>query len=756
MSESELHTLAVETFGKKRGQALISGGRKRIEKVLATRLAKGFERDLKNFQRFQKGKTEASKLPEDKEYLAELARTSQARAGKPPTVGAEPRGTQLQTPRTPILTRNAGGAMIGVEPDYDEDGNVIGLKYDPVMGGLGFGTGMLALSVARRLKMGRRGTVRPTTPKTKTTSASKGIAGMNVLAEREITKRATINLSFENPIRTFDRLGAWATENLYRPIKRAEKVAEHRVKRVRDKIKKIRKGNTRRGSSKNIMVYATSLQKGGLETLASMGVKDIPKLTLGEMKIYQTMRGELEKVYNRIQKARIAAGLEPFKKVENYFTFFRNLDAMEKQGYGAFGLRANQIDDQFVKESARRFGFSKPRGEDKERILHLDALGVFDSYIDAAYKHTSLSPTLSRIRGLIEADHGNGWKLMEQNPEAYNFLNQWTNFLAGDVKHFLPRSVNKVLMKLNKNLAFAVLSYNARSAGIQVAAGVHASTLVGPRYMMRGIGHLFNPAKRKFAWRRSNVLQGRMHDAAFVETSKAGGLKQKIGQTGMAPLQASDKEMAMATWLGAHEKGMRHFGMNNKQAGFYADDIVIKSQASAARSDIAPIQRTPEGKSVTNLQTFVINEWGFLRRDVLGGLQNRNLSKKEIAARLGRFLAGATLANIVYEDILGVNSPFPSPINAYLRAIERGGDEMDGVREAGKELLSPIPVIGGALRYSSSPLGPVYNLTENIQKHISGNKREYKKPLPQIAGEALGVPGTAQAAKILRYYDKKH
>ncbi len=86
-------------------------------------------------------------------------------------------------------------------------------------------------------------------------------------------------------------------------------------------------------------------------------------------------------------------------------------------------------------------------------------------------------------------------------------------------------------------------------------------------------------------------------------------------------MQTIDYISAEITWLGAYKKAISPknkggLGLSREEALTYANDTTVKTQASAQLHDLAPIQRSLEGRFLTTFQTFVINEWNFLSKDV--------------------------------------------------------------------------------------------------------------------------------------------
>ena len=454
------------------------------------------------------------------------------------------------------------------------------------------------------------------------------------------------------------------------------------------------------------------------------------------------------------------------------------------------------------------FRFAKARGKEGVGKLDLDAFGAFEKYGESAIRHIHMSPKIahlgetlgvfgekgdlyavkapswkksvrifktqeeatafidkapkskrySRIKDLrIETLKGKGaikkesrWSMQEEKPKAYNFLSDFLDFQAGQkISNNIPMLVEKSLLKLNKNLTYAILSGNARSALIQPSAIVNTYAYIGPKYTAKGIASLFSPEKRyaamsksKHLYMRQDYIDVSMVDMlANVKQGKIGTAKKWVGKKGLKPLQVLDMETAKATWTGAYEMAREEFNFTQKKAIRFADDTVTRTQASAAPSDVAAIQRTPLGKSVSLFQTFVINEWGFITKDIMG-MKNAKITNPVAVRRVTRYLIGATLINVLYEDAIGINSPHPTPIRAFQEARERGESYPSAGWEVAKEVGEKLPIIGGGLRYGKGITGAGFELVRDLLTD--------KTIKVETVAKLAGVPGTAQIAKSIR------
>jgi hypothetical protein len=223
---------------------------------------------------------------------------------------------------------------------------------------------------------------------------------------------------------------------------------------------------------------------------------------------------------------------------------------------------------------------------------------------------------------------------------------------------------------------------------------------------------------------------------------------------GMRALRELDLQTATATWEGAYTKAIEVDKMTPEAARRYADDVVVRTQGSAAPHDLAPIQRTALGKALTLFQTFVINNWNFLTKKALG-IKNADMGNKAITGKVIRLVIGTTIINSLF-DLMGVYSPLPAPIEEFGRQKERGKSAGEALTSSALEFTQLVPGLGG-LRYGSGVLGATADYVGDVAKKTAAATGRYvgpTKPVAELIGKALGIPGTTQASKSIRIAKK--
>jgi hypothetical protein len=445
-------------------------------------------------------------------------------------------------------------------------------------------------------------------------------------------------------------MGKGMMEAVYYPYRMAERRITREMNHLHKDLKNLRAGLNFK-SRERIGTYAIAQQgTRGLEQLASQGITEIPKLNTREMKAYNEIRSRLEDWHTRINEMRVENGLSPLPKLENYFTFVHTMTALEKTGLKTNYLleRADTIMNRYAKAKQSAFVFGKRRGVDPLGKMELDAINVYRRYASNAIKHVNYTPIVAQVREMlmrlkdgevIEPKPTGGVKktkkyynFANENPRAAEFLREWSNYIADMGQYSKMNFGDRVLRRMSENIAISTLGANFRSALIQPTALRNTFAEVG-LHTIEGVVRTLDPKATREVLRKSNVLESRAYEAIItdlMESLSHGRLapaKQFAAKWSMAGLKWLDMRTAIATWEAGYRRAKSR-RMSEKDAINYADDLVVRTQASALKGDISPIQRSAVGKFFTMFQTFVINDWGYLTKDVLG-IRNKNVRKRD-------------------------------------------------------------------------------------------------------------------------------
>jgi hypothetical protein len=540
---------------------------------------------------------------------------------------------------------------------------------------------------------------------------------------------------------------------------------------VMDKVRK--ENNIGIRSSINIGIAGTYRQ-GDAASLAlkNAGVKAVT-LTLKEERAYQALRNNFDSLWQGVNDAREKVGEAPLPYIENYMTIQRVVKRMEDKNFNLLSITPND----FIKMRDTPFPFENRK---VSKIMNeLNAFDVFRRYSEIANKYIYMAPTIASLRealdvrwkvpkygmnletGVKEAvldKNGNQvytrMGLQDTSPDFYNGMNEYLNRNAGMRPNPILDSpkLDKVLRTLTRNYAAAVLGFNMRVMATQLTSLNGTAAEIGINHTNKAIMQwMTSKTLRDFAWKESHILNSRMNEVALFENlqdlmfgrTHGTSLKDRV-QGGIQGLQLKstlgiqlfDNMVATTTWLAAFDKAKKD-GMMKVDAVNYADDMVVKTQASATSADIAPIQAHTVGKIMTMFQTFVIRRFNWLDREVFQ-LHSPTKDYGRMASVLWKFMLGTAMINSLYNSV-GANSPEPAPIHAYLREKQASGSTLKGLQGAAFEMRQIFPVLGS--RYGSAPL---FNVMEQLKAYSDPHSTTYKSPLWVIMAQMAGVPGVSQ------------
>mgnify|MGYP001608788681 CR=1 FL=1 len=532
--------------------------------------------------------------------------------------------------------------------------------------------------------------------------------------------------------------------------------------------------------NKMVKIYAISKRKGGVELLEKMGVKNIAgiirraELDHRIMKAYETVRKFHDEMFPIINAIRVLLGEKPIEKVEDYVTFWEASDKISREGKNILTESLDSINKTLEEVDWRNpnstyYPYIKGRKYD---TLRLDFLGDFYKNLNSTLRYINISPIIAKIKEMTnpvkigELPKGEPiyWKMEDVAPNLRNGLIRWSNYVAGvrDPREWfhITGGAGSIVQALTRNLAFHVLGFGVRSAFIQPSALVGVTPFIGPKYLIKGVSKYFSKAEREMALKESDVLLSRNYETVIREIdesyerthnaiiNKAIDVQERLGEFSLKALQFGDMATAVSTWLGSFYKAMEVDKKTREEAKRYADDIVIRTQGSALRGHVSPIQRTVGGKALTAFQTFTINQFGLMLHDILG-FKNPNVSREEAIKRTLSLIIGASIVSVIYEDMLGFTSPLPSPIRNTIEALSNDKSIPQSFYEGLSELIEVVPLIGGTLKYGSTPLGAVVEEVSDISARLGMRKGPVRGAV-DLSARLIGFPGGGQIAKTAK------
>lgn len=521
----------------------------------------------------------------------------------------------------------------------------------------------------------------------------------------------------------------------------------------------------------NIMSYAIVQQEGGVEALERTKQPVVESLSKQEQELYDKMVKYLESDYIRFNEARMIAGKHPIKKVENYFTWQRIVESYYENGVDPITIDVSD----FIKGFETKMPNAKNRVTGAMKPFEMNVVKVFHDYQTSVQRYIHLTPVLSKMREMLSFMKEVG--ISSNSPKVYTYLNDWTNYEAGIQKNeFLGSHVLAMIInKLTRNIADAVMVANMKVFLTQFSSFDAVVGEVGLINFQKGLRDFMDEKKRKFVEETSRVAMIRVPETALMDSfmeivynySKSGmSLKDQAlaihnasRRYGYKHIQISDYFVAKVTWLAAYNKA-KNENKSPKEVLNYADDILLSTQGSAASIHLSPLQKTVLGRAMSLFGTFVINRYGWLKHGiVLPIVKGKHIdrTRKEAFKKLiiYYFMAGAI--DWFFEELLGVNSPNPTPAKSAIISYNKDEKLFKALIVGFEGLLGNLPIIGSSTRYGGSPFGPVPSYIVDVLKWVgkeAGYHKGYTPSAQELIAKGVGVQGTQQVKTMYTGLDK--
>lgn len=580
-------------------------------------------------------------------------------------------------------------------------------------------------------------------------------------------------------LNTFDRTSKKIKKRLYDSwvAKAADAKREARVEK-REMKKDLKELSQE--SRERISIVAHSRQKNGTALLEKHGITEIPELTAAEAVILDKYQYKLASLRDRINYVRKYVGLDSLGKVDNYFPWIHQVNELRKQGIidNELGLRMTNFAGHSQKFLGSFFPFDKRR-TGKIAPIELDVFKAYEIYHRGAMKEIHSYPVAALAKEMAGLRVGKGKskiKLEDINPGLHRLLIKWSDEIIGvdpagrALAAEFPNAV-PWLHKRMSNITTAILFGTVSTAMKQPLAliGVYADTgLVSTLY---GISKLMieKPRLRKSTEARikSDVIEIRTmdimlddlaNDIALGKVSKGKEMATKIAAY---PMSFIDAMTAEAGWNAGYRFAKKKLKLNEREAIIYANDLVARTQGVGVRGAVSPIQTTMATKWMTLFQTFAINDFNYVARDLLG-IRNPDKSNVKQVKRFLRYVAGAAMMNTLF-DLIGFDAPKPAPVDKFIERKGLGDSDMAAAGQAALELIEILPMIGGAVKYRSSLFGPSGEFAKDIPEALRAvvdvtdwqnmTERELRNAgllIGEVLGQWYGIPMTAQLRKSIK------
>lgn len=527
-----------------------------------------------------------------------------------------------------------------------------------------------------------------------------------------------------------------------------------------------------KGSGQILYDYAVSQQKGGPEALKSAGREIVTQLPPELEQVHNQLRAGYDTLINRWNQARVQAGIDPIDKVEDYTAFIRKYKEIVEVGGNPI-----KTDAKYFKPTKKDLPFEKSRTQSNLPLEEVDAFKLYRRYSKSVLNEIYQGPLNAEVRGLAKQIRNAAGK----NTGTAQFLDSWVDQVVGKkeplfgstgrtpegklakttdwtfgkllgvkpITEGMDATVNKVI----QNIGNSTLSGLVRTTLVQPFSAWLTYIETGMKSTIGGLADAMSVSGWKTAKEGSSKIKLRTPDVSITESlerlSKAEGLTEKAiaasTEEGYKGIHYLDDFAAVWAWNAGKREGIKR-GLSGKELNRFADDVLIKTQGSAAGGDRSLVQTHTLGKAASLFQTFNINQYSYFWHDVLGW-RNPRISKSEAAWKTMQAVVSAAAVNSLME-YAGIPTPLPAPLSRGIKKLRESGSFPAAALEAGKEMAGLFPPLSGVRYTGGSPLGAVAQFGQDAFATLKGEPSRI--PLWSLPLRLRGIPGTVQFERLSR------
>ena len=528
-----------------------------------------------------------------------------------------------------------------------------------------------------------------------------------------------------------------------------------------------------KADGEKIGVYLHSLQEGGRERMIASGVepatidKIVKNITPQQKSTANLMRQKLDAMFPALaEKAKKLYGKE-LKPVENYFSWQRDWQAMEKpltkEAAPTFDNEASikWISDSYPNRGTKtEQGFNIPRVKGAKTPIKYDAFEIYDRHIRDASHFLAMQEHLKDLGSIVRND---------KFAEKYGKMGQimvldWLNNVARQ-----GRSIGAIpiMDSLRKKVGVGVLAYRLGSQFVHLANVPLAMQRAGIGHWASGIHEAFSDKGQAFL--RANFGEtfergGGEPGLTEIDTSTPLGVG-KIGRGyksfergGFFVQRAIDMLNAQGTVLGFYMKELEAKGFDpSRYAEIPIDkEARAKARVLSRRAVASPMYKDLPGlltkgsvaKTFMQFQNTFLDQWSNMRYDLPEYL--RHDPKQAIA------LTTALVAMLLVET--GVKFGARQAVHSAVGYEPK--DQKDYTQMLEHEALRRIPGMGqlmANLQYGGTGV-PVVDVAKQLGvsvKSFVGAEDKKTRALAGVqagtaAGELFGLPATSQVSEAVQ------
>lgn len=549
---------------------------------------------------------------------------------------------------------------------------------------------------------------------------------------------------------------SWITESpkaevlkreLYWPISRADTEAHKLNKIVDQRIKQARKDYADVDLDR-VFNWMEGRTPEGRQAVEAMGRTVPDSLTPREMELVNWFDDHYKAMLPLINDTLVSIGKEPIQGIDGYIPLMRRLDDLRQRGFDPV-----DIDPMYLHPNSPQFNALKERikiPKEFEIPIYTDPFEVFQHYMHNANRFVKFAPWVKTLRDIVkkqseivDPDAQEAVRipsLQQTSPNLAKYMDMWADNLAG-IQNSIRTPFDTFISRLTRNFVTSELGFRILSFINQSGAMVFTAAKTDPVSVANGFIKALSSIERAKAEAESLKIASRRYDLMANELSEAiiSRRFKNLQHSGFVLLELFDHFISHWGFQSLKDYALKR-GMSYEEAVKYADEFLTKTHGGSMYVDKSPIQSSAIGKLLTAFQTFTINEFNFVARDILG-IANPHISNKEVMASVVKLVTAALVYNALLTAV-GIKTPVADPISAYQRTVATGEGPGRFLVEMMKELMGHVPVYG-SLAYGKVPFGAVGSaVTETI-------KNPSQARMVEVFAQLRGIPGIGQLRQLM-------
>ena len=642
----------------------------------------------------------------------------------------------------------------------------------------------------------------------------------------------TLSLWRSNMIRANEKAfgfeqGTAINNTIFRPLE--HHLAEMQ-KFINDTHKKILDLGIKQNSSESVDLFDYMEQ-----TITEEGIREKYKNNpeMGEKIIQagETLQQMYDDLFYDVNDILSEYGFSTIKYRKNYVTHFQNaedaLSTLMKSITGEQSIEATEnqirnIANQELSQDKQRATSGYEQQRHTEEAQQKDAIMAAMKYVQNISSVKYLTEDIQKLRAFeqlmrqyngmeditdstdltgltqnklnqVEKNQLEKFRTDKQFHEYVNWLNQYTNVLAGGQLKFeeaFPPKVVKALNAFKSRTGSNMVGLNMKTPATNFISGILGLSKTNKIAALRAIGQMMNNSITKTddgVLKNSDVYTRRQGNKYTIEkTSKLGRFDQKAQEIGMKPMGFTDDIMTEFIIRSKYNEGLKRFQSKytdsngninyeglKEEAMKYADDHASRILGERSRGTMPLLFESKTLGALTQFQLEVNNQLDIFVHDFFRqkyqdvkeyGESELNADVKAVS-QATQLIVFQHLFNEAYDAVLGGRPAFDI-IDVLQTAFGKGDDddENDGLSvenlgKASKQLVEMLPFINIISPNARVPIAGVIedilsDTTGLVEGTLKGDKKKRNKnayALAQDLGSNIVLPtGGMQAKRSLQ------